>query len=388
MAKKRGNGEGTIVKRADGRWMASLTLGRDPQTGVLKRASFYGTTRTEVAARLAEALRDRAHGVFVAPHKMTLSEWLHRWLTTYKQPEVRPSTYQSYEQQIRVRILPALGHILLRDLEPYHLQQFYNTLATRCAPRTVRYTHAVLRSALGLAEKHQQIPRNPTLLCTLPRDPRKDWPTLSPQQVRDTLFPLLRTERLHAAFIVAVFTGLRRGELLGLRWQDVDMQAMTLQVRQSASRLRVEGQAHKTAVVMQVPKTPQSRRTIPLPALCVQALRSHKARQAEERLLLGSAYTDLDLVFCRPDGTPLDPKWMNRTLARLLARAGLPRMRFHDLRHTFATLLMQLGESPKTVSQLLGHAGVQITLDWYTHPSQTVEERAIDRLAQALGGQE
>ena len=387
MAKKRGNGEGTIVKRTDGRWMASLTLGRDAISGKLKRVTFYGKTRAEVAARLSDALRDRAHGVFVAPHKMTLGEWLHIWLTDFKRPEVRPLTYQSYDQQVRVRILPALGHVPLQDLEPYHLQQFYNTLSIRVAPRTVRYTHAILRSALDLAEKHQRIARNPALLCTLPRDPRKEWPTLSPQQLRETLFPVLHAERLQAAFIVAVFTGLRRGELLGLRWQDVDLPGAELHVRQSAARMRVESGARKTAVIMQAPKTPQSRRTLPLTGLCVQALRTHKAQHAQERLLLGSAYTDLDLVFCRPDGTPLDPKWMNRTFARLLRRAGLPPMRFHDLRHTFATLLMQLGESPKTVSQLLGHAGVQITLDWYTHPSQEVEEQAIARLSRVFGGQ-
>lgn len=387
MAKKRGNGEGSIAKRTDGRWMASLTIGRDPQTGKLRRASLYGKTRQEVATKLAQALRDKSHGVFVAPHRMTVSEWLQIWLHDYKRPAVRPKTFESYEQQIRLHITPALGHIPLTDLRPHHLQHFYNTLHQQVSACTVRHNHAILRQALALAEQHQRLAHNPAPLCTLPRIVVPERTTLAVTQVTQALFPALEGHRLGAAIVVACGTGLRRGEVLGVRWADIDLQRSLLSVRQIAVRLRLPfGQKRLTQIVMREPKTPQSRRTIPLPAVCVQALRQHKARQAQERLLCGNAYTDLDLVFCREDGTALEAKTFNRALARVLRQTGLPHVRFHDLRHTFATWMLEQGEHPKTVSVLLGHTKVGITLDLYSHVSLELEQQAIQRLNRTLEG--
>jgi integrase len=200
------------------------------------------------------------------------------------------------------------------------------------------------------------------------------------------VLPHLTGERLGVAIVLACGTGLRRGELLGLRWQDVDLSQALLQVRQALARLYAPQAGKKTQLVMQAPKTAQSRRTIPLPAVCVQALRQHRARQAEEKLTLGPAYRDQGLVFCQEDGTPLNPAAVNRCFTRALRRAGLPHLRLHDLRHTFATWMLELGESPKTVQTLLGHSTVAITLDLYSHVSLELEKKAVTRLNAALTG--
>jgi integrase len=387
MPKKRGNGEGTIVKRSDGRWMASLTLGRDPQTGVLKRASFYGKTRAEVALRLAQALRDQAHGVFVAPHALTVQSWLSTWLTTYKQPALRPLSVERYGRLIRKHLTPVLGHLPLRELRPEHLQQFYTAqLARGMAPRTVRQLHTLLHGALAQAEKTGLVARNVSRLTTPPRARVQERPTLSVTQMTQAVLPHLTGERLGVVIVLACGTGLRRGELLGLRWQDVDLSQALLQVRQALARLHAPQAGKKTQLVMQAPKTAQSRRTIPLPAVCVQTLRQHRARQAEKKLTLGPAYRDQGLVFCQEDGTPLNPAAVNRCFTRALRRAGLPHLRLHNLRHTFATWMLELGESPKTVQTLLGHSTVATTLDLYSHVSLELEKQAVTRLNAALTG--
>src|SRR5499426_3727035 len=238
MAKKRGNNEGTITRRPDGRWMAQVTIGRDPTTGKPKRASFYGKTRQEVADKLTKALRDKQQGTFVAPHKLTLGEWLHTWLWEYKKPKLRPSSFDSYEMLVRRHLVPTLGHLSLRDLRPEHLQHFYNEKGQQgLSVRTVRYCHSLLCGALAQAEKNQLIVRNVSKLTELPRAARKEMHTLTLDQVTTKLLPAIAQDRLFAAIFLAFGTGLRRGELLALRWRDVDLKASTLQVRQTLVRV-------------------------------------------------------------------------------------------------------------------------------------------------------
>ena len=190
-------------------------------------------------------------------------------------------------------------------------------------------------------------------------------------------------DRLYTAVLLGLGTGIRRGELLALHWQDVDLEAGVLQVRQALERVGVHGATNdgkKTRLIFQDPKTDQSRRTIPIPADIIEELTRHKARQAQEKLLLGQAYHDCGLVFCRPQGTPLEPSDLNRSLARLLKKAGISRVRFHDARHTFATLMLELGESPKTVQTMLGHTTIATTMDIYSHVSLDLEKRAAAKL--------
>ena len=233
------------------------------------------------------------------------------------------------------------------------------------------------------------IARNVSKLTELPREARKEMHTLTLDQVTANLLPAIAQDRLFAAIFLAFGTGLRRGELLALRWKDVDVKAGTLHVRQTLVRVTnhnaTEGEG-RTRLMFQEPKTPQSRRTVPIPEECLAALKQHKARQAEEKLLLGQAYQDHGLVFCQADGKPMDPRNFLRSFDRMIEQAGLPPIRFHDARHTFATLMLELGESPKTVQTMLGHSRVAITLDIYSHMSLELEKKAAAKLNAALTG--
>ena len=208
-------------------------------------------------------------------------------------------------------------------------------------------------------------------------------------QVAAKLLPAIAQDRLFAAIFLAFRTGLRRGELLALRWKDIDLKAGVLHVRQTLVRVTNHGaraDEGRTRLMFQEPRTPQSRRTVPIPEECLAALKQHKARQTEQKLLLGQAYQDHGLVFCQADGKPMDPRNFLRSFEGMIERAGLPPIRFHDARHTFATLMLELGESPKTVQTMLGHSRVAIILDIYSHVSLELEKKVAAELNAALTG--
>jgi integrase len=367
--------------------MASITIGRDPTTGKLKRAYFYGKTRQDAAEQLTRALSDLGRGLFVAPHKLSVGEWLNTWLREYKQPEVRPLTFDNYERVIRCHLIPALGHLPLQELRPDHIQHFYNEkLQAGLTPGTIRGIHVVLHGALKQAVKHQLALRNVTEATAPPRLKRCPIQPLSLSEL-GKFFKAIEQDQLFPAILLNFGTGLRRGELLGLRWKDIDLEAGLVHVRQKLARVRIHGVSEndkKTQLIFQQPKTEQSRRTIPIPPDIVDALKKHKARQAQEKLLMGQAYEDQDLVFCWANGRPLEPVGFYRRFVRLVQKAGLPHHRVHDVRHTFATLMLELGESPKTVQTMLGHASITTTLDIYSHVSLELEKRAAAKLSDAF----
>jgi integrase len=252
--------------------------------------------------------------------------------------------------------------------------------------RTVRLLHIILHGALKQAMKNQLVVRNVSEATTLPGGKVRTMHPLTLDQVHQFL-DAVKGDRLFAAFFLEMGTGLRRGELLGLRWRDLDIDAGVLQVRQTLIRVGNHGNTEsgrKSRLIFQEPKTEQSRRTIPIPDDIVEALRHHKARQAKERLLMGGAYEDHGLVFCQANGQPIAPYTFTRHFERLLKYAGLPRIRFHDGRHTFATLMLELGESAKTVQTILGHTRISTTLDTYSHVSLDLEKKAAARLNVAL----
>jgi integrase len=368
----------TITAGCVMRWI-SIVHGMRPTQ--YEKYSQAGDTPLNVGMK---ALQDKAQGTFVAPHKLTLGAWLDTWLWEYKKPCLRPITFDSYEMLIRRHLKPALGHIALRDLRPEHVQHFYNEKAREgFSARTIRYLHTTLHSALAQAEKNQLVARNVSKLTEPPGESRKEMRTLSLSQVADTLLPAIKDDRLYAAFFLAFTTGLRRGELLALRWRDVDLKSGILQVRQTLVRSRNHEEG-RSKIVFSEPKTPQSRRTIPLLDECLNALKQHRAKQAEEKLMLGAAYEDYGLVFRLPNGKPLEPRNFNRRFSNILKQAGLPHIRLHDSRHTFATLLLEQGVSPKTVQTMLGHSSSRITLDIYSHVTLELEKQAAAKLNAAL----
>jgi integrase len=369
--------------------MARLTIGRDRATGKLRRLCLYGRTRQEVADQLARALSDVGRGSFVAPHKLTVGEWLDVWLRDYKRPSIRPVTLDSYATMVRVHLKPALGQIPLQALRPDQVQRFYNgKREAGFSVRTVRYLHTILHGALKQAMKSQLVVRNVSEATTLPVGKTRMMHPFTLGQVQQFL-DAVREDRFFAAFFLEVGTGLRRGELLGFRWRDVDLEAGVVHVRQTLIRVGNHdaiASNRKTRLIFQEPKTEQSRRTIPIPAGIIEELKRHKARQAQEKLLMGEAYEDHGLVFCQANGQPIDPRNFTRRFERLLQQAELPHIRFHDTRHTFATLMLELGEAPKVVQSMLGHTKISTTLDIYSHVSLDLERQAAAKLNAVLRG--
>jgi integrase len=368
---KRGNNEGSLSRRPDGRWEARITL----EDG--RRKSFYGKTRQEAARQLTQALRDRDAGLPIVGEKQTLAQYLALWLKDIA-PTIRPRSLQRYEEAVRLHVNPHLGSTTLSRLAPQQLQTFYTVkLEEGLAPATVARLHAVLRRALGEAFRLGLVQRNVATLVRAPRPTHHEMRTLSPEQAR-TLLEAARDDPLEALYVLAITTGMRRGELLALHWADVNLDERFLQVRYTVQHVKGGG------YVFAPPKTPRSRRKIALTGMAVEALRRHRRRQLEQRVELGAEWHDEDLIFTSADGHAIRANHvLQRMFTPLLQRAGLPLIRFHDLRHTAATLLLLQGVHPKVVSEMLGHATVSMTLDTYSHVLPDMQKdatAALDRL--------
>lgn len=362
---RRGHGEGSIYRRADGRWVATISLGGG------KRKSFTGTTRKAVAERLTAALRDRDRGLPIVAERQTVAQYLADWIAAAN-PTLKPLSQVSYAQDIRLHLAPALGAQKLARLSAQAVQRFLaDKLTAGAAPASVRHMYNVLHRALADAERLGLVARNVCDLVQVPRVTRAEIHPLTGEQLR-ALLAACRGHRLEALYTLALATGMRRGELCALRWADVDLDAGAIHVRRTVAW--IDGRW-----VYGEPKSAKGRRRILLAAPAVEALRAHRARQLAERLALGPAWAEGDLVFASEVGTPLSKTTVvYRGLRPLLTRAGLPLIRFHDLRHTCATLLLGARVNPKVVSELLGHSSVAITLDVYAHVLPDMQQDAAE----------
>jgi integrase len=373
---KRGNGEGSITRhKKSGLYMARYTI--QTPTGT-KRKTIYGKEREEVADKLIEALSNRNKGLVFDADNLKLGEYLGRWLTDSVRDTVRPTTFERYEQVVRLHIRPVLGKVKLKNLTSAHVRGLYRQkLDAGLSPRTVQYVHVTLHKALKQAIADGLIPRNVTEAVKPPQVLREEIRPLTPEQAK-TLFEAAKGDRLEALYVLAVTTGLRQGELLGLKWDDVDMEAGTLQVRRTLTTA-------KGGPVLSAPKTKGSRRTVKISPTALEALRSHLARQLEEIDRVGSLWRENGLVFASEVGEPLRRQHVtSRRFKPLLELARLPQIRFHDLRHTCATLLLSENVNPKVVSEMLGHATIAITLDTYSHVLPTMQESAATAMEEAL----
>ena len=376
MTSRRGNNEGSIYRRKDGRWVGQYTI----QTAKGPKLQYvYAKTRKEAAEKLTRAMADRDAGLVFEDKKLTLGQYLDRWLRDSVLGSVKPVTFENYEQLVRVHIVPALGRIKLKTLSPAHLQGFYRErLDSGLSTRTVQYLHALLHKALKQALRWDLVPRNVATAVDPPRVHREEMQPLSPTQVR-TFLEAAREDRLEALYVLAVHCGLRQGELLGLRWEDIDLEAGTLQVRRTLT-------AAKGDRAFTTPKTVKSRRNVRLTSGAIDALIRHHQRQLEEREHLAGLWQDQGLVFTSGVGTPINRhNLLHRSFKPLLEKVGLPHsVRFHDLRHTCATLLLSKGIHPKLVQELLGHSNVSITLDTYSHILPGMGNQAANAMEDTL----
>lgn len=371
---KRGNSEGSIAKRTDGRWMARITL---PDG---KRKAYYGKTRQEAAQKLARAQRLIADGLPLAGERQSTEAFLHAWLSDSAAQRVRPKTLGRYKEIVRLHIAPEIGRIPLGRLTPQHVEKMLAGVAAKGASaRTVEHCRAVLRNALHHAMRHSLVGRNVAALADCPPVPVREVTPLTPDAARRVL-AAVRGDRLEALFAVALACGLRQSETLGLRWSDVNMDVGTLSIQRTLQR--VNG-----VFTFFPPKTARSRRTIAMPAPVAAALRQHMTRQLKERMLMGAAW-DGDpwgaLVFGDEGGRPLTSYHVSRRFRKLLQMSGLPAMRYHDLRHGAASLMAAQGVPARVAMEIRGHSQISTTLNIYTHIAQEMQKDAAERLSSAL----
>jgi len=349
--------------------------------GKRRRKVIYAATRREVQGEVAAALRAHEQGIPLPSERLTVGAFLAGWLVTVR-PTIRPSTFVSYEGHVRKHLTPGLGRIALARLTPTEIRALLTAkLADGLSPRTVQYIHAVLRRALGEALRDGLVARNVATLVAPPRVRRPEVQPCSPDEARSFL-DAVAGDRLEGLYTVALALGLRQGEALGLRWQDVDLDTGALRVRMSLQPLprdlRPEGAPRGTRLVLVEPKTARSRRTVTMPAVVVSALRRHRVQQLQERLLAGSRWHEWGLVFTSTIGTPMEARNVSHRFQAILVAAGLPRIRFHDLRHSAATLMLAQRVSPRVVMETLGHSTIGMTMNTYAHVIPALQRDAAD----------
>ena len=366
---------GHLVKRAKGSWSIVLDLPRPNGKRQRKWITARGT-KQDAERKLAEILTQIDGGGYIKPTKRTIGEFLGQWLDSYAASHVRPKTFEGYQQRAK-HLMAGLGHIPLSDLRPEQLQAYYANKGDSLSGGTLVKHHNLIHEALGHAVKWGLVVRNIAEAVDAPKPSRKEMRALNPQEVhhlldscRDTAwYPMIHT---------LIWTGLRRSELLGLRWKDVDLPLASLRIVQGLHQLN-DGR-----YVFQESKTAKGRRAVALsPATCM-LLRAYRERQEADAELLGTPLVGDSLVFAHVDGTPRPPATLTHAFTKLARRIGLAGVRLHDLRHTHASILLQQGVHPKIVSERLGHANIQITLDTYSHLLPGMQEQAIAKFDEGL----
>ncbi len=370
--KRRGNGEGSVYQRNDGRWVAAVTIDG-------KQKFVYAKTRPAAQRRLREAQRLHEDGLPVVTSRQSVTDYLTDWLKIVES-SVRYATFIRYQEYVRLHIIPKIGRIRLAKLTPQQVQDMYAAcLSAGLSAQSVRHLHTVFHRALRQAIQLDLVARNVTDRVEPPRAEKAEMQTYSAVQVRAFL-DAARGDRLEALYVLAVTTGMRQGELLGLRWQDLDLERRVLQVQVAMQRT-------KDGLQLAAPKTNAARRKLILGKAAVDALRQHRAKQNAERLQVGERWPDWDLVFANGVGKPITAgHLLRRSYEPLLLRANLPRLRFHCLRHTAGTLLAEKGVSIKVIQETLGHTRSAVTLDYYVHATENMQKHAAQAMEDVLSG--
>ena len=370
---------GHIKKRGKDSYSIVLELGRDPATG--KRKQQWVTvkgTKKEAEKKLSELLSQMDNGTYVKPEKTTLADYLNIWLIDYAKPNLSPRSFERYESIVRVHLIPGLGSIALINIRPEHIQKYYSSkLESGLSARTVRYHHVVLHIALKTAVKWGLTSRNVTDAVDPPKARKSEMKTWDEEEV-SLFLGNAKDSQYYALFHTALFTGMRRSELLALRWRDVDEEHCQLSISRGLHQLK-DG-----SFVFSQPKSAKSQRTIALSPSNIAVLKELHEKQKLERMMQGIELNDDDLVFSHPEGTPLRPNTVSRAWSILANRAGIKIIRFHDARHTHASLMLKQGIHPKVVQERLGHSTIAITLDTYSHVAPGMQESAANRFDAAI----
>ena len=378
MAKKRANGDGSIRKRKDGRWEGRYVVGHDPITGKMISRNVLGKTQAQVKEKLRTAIENSKRLDYTQTGKYTVGQWMDEWFEAYAKVKVRPSSHQTYKGYIENHIKPNIGDIPIEKLTSLQLQKFYRLLLTEgrvpriesekqpkgLSAKTVRNINQVISSAMDMAVRHKLILSNPTEGCELPKVEHREMKTLPAEQLGAFLREA-KESGVYELYYLDLATGLRRGELLGLKWEDIDLQNGIIHVRRQVAR--VDGEVKELPL-----KTKNSYRNISISQDAVAMLTEMEAHRSS------------DYVFPSSTGGLISPDSVNNMLHRVLKRAGLPSIRFHDLRHTFATLALQNGVDIKTVSGMLGHADPGFTLDTYAHVTTSAQKEAARTMGNVL----
>lgn len=374
MPKKRNpNGAGSIWQRRDGRYEGRVYV---PQPdGTRRRKAVYGRTWEECDSKRQTLVSREREGIPTPTRSAKLSEWLPYWLNEHVRPERKKSTYDKYEIHIRLYLIPQLGARRLESLTTVNVRRMISAVASQASTATAKESHRILRTALTAACREELITRNAAALVPAPRVAPRELNLWSMDETL-TFLEAARSDPLYPAFVLAVALGLRRGEVLGLHWRDIDLDRRTLTVRTTL---------HRGSTELYEDTTKNRRaRTIPLPLMCVAPLRWQRLRQSTQRANTGANWYESDYVFTTRSGRPVEPRNLYRSFGRIAAAAGLPRIRLHDTRHGCASLLFAAGVAPRTVMEILGHSQISVTMDVYTHVNHDSQREAMSHMDRLL----
>ena len=386
MAKRRSNGEGSIVKNMRNGiqigWRASITIGTDDK-GKLIRKQFTGKTQQDVKYKLQEYKKQMLMGV-LNEDKLTVSDWFYSWLFDYRKQDLKPKSFDRYHGVYKKYIKDTtLGNIKLCDLRTTHLQRYYTKLLDNgVTPTTIRQINTNLKTCLNEAERQGYIQKNWCKLVTLPKkEDNKEVKVLTKQE-QEKFLEAIKGHELELLYIVALGTGLRIGEILGLKWSDIDFKNNELHVNRSLQKAAIyeDDKIVRYEVQETTPKTKNSLRTIPVPQNIIKKLIAHKKEQNELILLLQEEYDNKNYVFCNKLGKPIEDKRPGRNLKTILTSISIEPIKFHALRHTYATRLFEAGIPPKTVQHLMGHSDIETTMNIYTHVMKEQKLEAIEKI--------
>lgn len=385
--RQRANGEGSIMKRMvngkqDG-WRASLTIGRN-DNGSLKRKDFYGKTKKEVQTKMDDYRKQMSLGLLMND-KITIDQWFFTWLFDFKSKDLAPSTFECYEGVYRLYIKDSdIGDIKLIDLRTAHLQRYYTKLLDidKLDASNVKRINKTLKTCLKEAIKQGYLQKNWCDDVNLPKVKKEDNIKALSKDDQIRLLEALKEIDLELLITFALGTGLRLGEVLGLKWSDIDFKEHTLSVQRSVRRVvEIQRDGSRNRVLKEVPpKTENSFRTVPIPDSILNKLKSYKREQNELILAIGEDYQNNNYVFCNNDGTIMDPKKPNRRLSSVLKSNDIELITFHGLRHTYCTRLFEAGVPPKTVQSLVGHSDIETTMNIYTHVMKETKMEAVDKI--------